>query len=141
MMSTIVGLTTIGTVSSANRSQGLFGFWIPKPIILGADEGTEGVTAGSRTWSWPNPFRENVSIEVQLSGSTVADADVFNSVGEHVATLPVAMLRDDAATFTWDGLTSLGTPIASGSYTVRISVTEPLRQRRIMYSTTITRIR
>lgn len=141
LMSGIVGLTSIGNVRSALRSEALLGFWVPIPIILSADRESGDVVAGERTWTWPNPFRDNVQIEVQLSGSTAAEADIFDNLGQHVASLALSSLRDDVAAFSWNGASSLGSPCSSGTYTVRIHVTEPIRQRRIMYSTTITRIR
>lgn len=141
LLSGIVGLTAIGASRSPMQSQALFGFWVPIPIILGTPDEFTPVLAGQRTWTWPNPFRENVHIEVQLSGSTIAEADIFDNIGQHVANVPLEALHDDVATFTWNGLMNNGSPSATGSYTVRINVTEPLRQRRLMYSTTITRIR
>lgn len=141
LMSSIIGLTSIGTVQSASRSEALLGFWVPIPIILSADRESGDVTAGERTWTWPNPFRDNVQIEIQLSGSSAVEADIYDNIGQHVTTVPVSSLRDDFAVFSWNGASSLGHPCASGTYTVRIHVIEPLRQRRIMYSTTITRIR
>lgn len=140
-MSGIVGLTTIGTTWAALRSQALFGFFVPMPIILSADRNTGDVATGHRTWAWPNPFRENVQILVQLSGAKATNADVYDNIGQLVATIPIASLHDDAATFMWDGKSTDGSQSATGSYTVRVNVTEPYAQRRIMYSTTITRIR
>lgn len=140
-MSGIVGLTTIGTTRTTLQSQALFGFFVPIPIILSADRNTEDVVTGHRTWAWPNPFRENVHILVQLTGARATDADVYDNIGQLVTTIPIVSLHDDAATFMWDGKNAGGSQSASGSYTVRINVNEPFGQRRIMYSTTITRIR
>lgn len=141
VLSGIVGLTAIGATRAPMQSQALLGFWVPMPIILSTPDDFTPVLAGDRTWTWPNPFRENVHIEVQLSGSTRAEADIFDNIGQHVASIPLEALHDDRATFTWNGLMNDGSPSATGSYAVRINVTEPLRQRRLMYSTTITRIR
>lgn len=141
LLSGIVGLTAIGATRSPIQSQALLGFWVPIPIILSTPNDFTPVVAGDRTWTWPNPFRENVHIEVQLLGSTTAEADIFDNIGQHVASVPMEALHDDVATFTWNGLIKSGSPSATGTYTVRINVTEPLRQRRLMYSTTITRIR
>ncbi len=141
LMSATAGLTSIGITQSDSRSRAYFGFWVQRPIILSIDTEPGTVIAGERTWSWPNPFRDNVQIEVQLSGATASGADVFDNIGQFVASLPVSSLRDDAAVFVWNGICEGGLPCSSGTYTVRINVTEPIHQRRIVYSTTISRVR
>ena len=140
-LSSIVGLSTLGTVRASLQSKMLFGFWVPLPVILSSERKPPDVVAGDRIWTWPNPFREDVQIEVQLLGSKAVEADIFDIVGQHIVTLPVLSLRDDVAAFRWNGASSSGALCASGVYTIRIHLTEPVRQRKILCTSTITRNR
>lgn len=141
LLSSIVGLTSIGTTTSAVRVKTYLGFWVPIPVILSADDSATNVVAGARIWSWPNPFRDQVSIDVQVPDRSVVEANIYTSIGKHVATLAVASRRSDGVTFTWDGTASDPTTGASGTYLVRVFVQEPLLQRRIVYSSSLTRVR
>ncbi|MEY3387077.1 MAG: hypothetical protein RIR53_1888 [Bacteroidota bacterium] len=141
LMSGIVGLTSIGTISSPPKARAYLGFWVPIPVILNADETPIEVVAGARIWSWPNPFREYITIDVRTPAGTAAEASIYNGVGKHVSALEVSSRHADGVTFTWDGSTDEGFTSASGTYVVRVFVREPLHQRRIAYSSTITRVR
>lgn len=141
MLNSVAGLTVIGNTWSASTSEFLFGFFVPIPVIIKSEDTTSDVVAGSRIWTWPNPFRENVTIEVQLGNSPTAEAEIFSSIGQHVATAELTSLRTGVATFTWSGMRADGTLCTAGTYTLRILMVEPIRQRRLMYSSTITRIR
>lgn len=140
-MSSMVGLTAIGNVSSAEKGKAYLGFWVPIPVILSAEEPTPDVVAGARIWSWPNPFRDHVSIDVQLPDRAMAEASVFSSIGKHVATLELTARHRDGVTFTWDGVCDDGASGATGTYLVRVFVQEPLRERRLVYTSSITRMR
>lgn len=140
-MSSVAGLTSLGTLRSSRQASMLLGLWLPRQIILAADDASNDVVSGARIWSWPNPFRDNVSIDVLCPTGTSAEADVFNAIGKHITSLTVAARRQDGITFSWNGLSKDGTSCATGNYTIRVLILDPLYQRRILYSTTLSRIR
>ncbi|MBU3698671.1 MAG: hypothetical protein FGM33_01485 [Candidatus Kapabacteria bacterium] len=141
LMSGTVGLTSIGTISSAPKAKAYLGFWVPIPVILDAGETPTEVVAGARIWSWPNPFRDHVSIDVRTPDGAMAEAAIYNGIGKHVASLEITSRHPEGVTFSWDGSTDEGFTSATGTYVVRVFVREPLHQRRIAYSSTITRVR
>ncbi|HBB26205.1 MAG TPA: hypothetical protein DCZ59_08065 [Bacteroidetes bacterium] len=141
LLSSVVGLTSIGTLTSVTRGKAYLGFWVPIPVILSADDQATDIVAGARIWSWPNPFRDHVSIDVQVPERSLVEANIYSSIGKHVAALTVASRRSDGVTFTWDGTTDDALEGASGIYLVRVFVQEPLHQRRIVYSSSLTRVR
>lgn len=141
LLSSIVGLTSIGTVMSSARGKAYLGFWVPIPVILSAADQSTDVVAGARIWSWPNPFRDHVSIDVQVPERSLVEASIYTSVGKHVAALAIASRRSDGVTFTWDGTGVDAIEGASGAYLVRVFVQEPLHQRRLVYSSSLTRVR
>lgn len=140
LLNSIVGLTSIGRTSSRDQAKKYLGFWVPIPVILGAEDGGDNVVTGARIAAWPNPFRELITIDLQCDHPTGATADVYSSIGKHLSAVPISGLRTDGITFTWNGTSSDGQACAAGSYTIRILVHDPLYRGRLLYSTTVSKV-
>lgn len=133
-LSSIVGLNSIGVVRQ-NSHKVMLGFWVPIKVITSTPE--EDVVAGARAWAWPNPFRDNVSIEVYVPMIQHAHADIFDLNGTLVHTIVGSEIRSDGIVFTWNGLDSRGSPVANGLYTVRVQLRQFVRDHSILFSTTV----
>ena len=134
-LSTIVGLTSAGTYRSLNHRL-MLGFWIPVEVVTSVGSGSDVVT-GARVWTWPNPFRDNLHIEVTHPFIEFAHADIYNNRGSLIRSVTPNQLRPDAALFLWNGLDAGGTPVANGLYTVRVSVQQFSSTTREHFSATI----
>lgn len=133
-LSTIVGLNSIGTLRK-NSHKVMMGFWIPFKIITSSPD--DDVVAGARAWAWPNPFRDNVSIDVFIPMVQHAHADIFDVHGTLVHSIVGRELRSDGVLFSWNGLDAKGTPVANGLYTVRVLVRQFSNQNDVLFTTTV----
>ena len=134
-LSTIVGLNAVGTFRSVNHRM-MLGFWIPIEIVTSIGPESD-VVAGARVWTWPNPFRDNLHIEVTHPLIEFAHADIYNNRGSLVKSAAPAHVLSDGALFTWDGLDTEGNPVANGIYTVRVVVQQFYSSKRQHFSATI----
>lgn len=134
-LSTIVGLTSLGRVQ-ASSSRTLLGFWMPYKLITDVEEASD-VVAGPRIWSWPNPFRDDVNIELLVPFIESVHADIYNNHGSHVGRIRTGTINPDGAILTWNGLDSSGDPVANGLYTLRITIRQFTRQTSSILSATI----
>ena len=134
-LSTIVGLNAIGTYRSANHRL-MLGFWVPIEIVTSVGPESD-VVAGARVWTWPNPFRDNLHIEVTHPLIEFAHADIYNNRGSLVKSVTPVHVRSEGALFSWDGLDAEGNPVANGIYTVRVAVQQFYSSRRQHFSATI----
>lgn len=140
LLGSIVGLTSIGRTSTRDHAKKYLGFWVPIPVILGAEDTDNTIVPGARVAAWPNPFRDLISIDLQCDHPNGATADVYSSIGKHIGAIPVSALRTDGITFTWNGTSTDGQICAAGSYTIRILVHDPLYRRKLLYSTTVSKV-
>jgi hypothetical protein len=88
-----------------------------------AFERVELVDGFVRTGLWPNPFRGATEVRFALSQESPVRLVVFNAAGRRVRRL----MRDDACPpgvhrVGWDGRDDRGTPVATGTYFVRVTV-------------------
>ncbi|MFN5378690.1 MAG: FlgD immunoglobulin-like domain containing protein [Ignavibacteria bacterium] len=134
-LSTIVGLNAIGTFRSVNHRL-MLGFWIPIEVVTSVGPESD-VVAGARVWTWPNPFRDNLHIEVTHPLIEFAHADIYNNRGSIVNSVTPTQMRADGALFTWDGLDAEDNPVANGIYTVRVVVQQFYSSSREHFSATI----
>jgi hypothetical protein len=71
--------------------------------------------------NYPNPFNPetNISFDIQQSGNVTLE--VFNAVGQHVATLVNGELSAGAYNVRWNGSRDNGSRVASGVYLYRLT--------------------
>jgi len=77
--------------------------------------------------NYPNPFNPVTKIIFDLPERTKATLDVFNVLGQKVATLVDAELAADRYEVEWDG-----TNVASGIYFYRLSTDQFLMTKKMM---------
>ncbi len=82
--------------------------------------------------NYPNPFNPGTSIEFSLPTMSRATVEVFNVVGEKVATLIDHFLPAGRYTVDWDGLNADRKPAASGMYFYRLSAGDFTETKKMM---------
>jgi hypothetical protein len=79
----------------------------------------ELIPAVIKVSAYPNPFREQLSIELSSSKSSEIKLNIYNIKGQLVKTIS-QQLSSGQNTLKWDGLDRSGNPSASGVYLVKI---------------------
>ena len=82
--------------------------------------------------NYPNPFNPSTIIPYQLPALTHVRLEVFNVLGQHVATLVDREQPAGRHTATWYGTDAAGRAVAAGLYLYRISGTGPSETRRMV---------
>ena len=135
-LSGIAGLSAIGFVT-AERSKVALGFWVPRDLITFTPEEPD-VTAGSRSWAWPNPFVNELYINISMPQAIYARAHVYDMLGNHITDLHMDRQTSQGVKFTWDGVDNHGNPVASGSYLIRVLIRQHAVSQESLLSTVVT---
>lgn len=80
----------------------------------------------------PNPFNPVTSISFSLVNSANVNLEVYNIMGQIVATLVDEYLPAGECTVTWDGADMTGTRVASGIYFYRLTVDGTSETKKMM---------
>jgi hypothetical protein len=80
----------------------------------------------------PNPFNPNTSIDFALPRSAHVTIDVYNTLGQKVATLVDEPLNVGLKRVEWDGTDYSGQPVASGVYFYRMTADEFSETKKMM---------
>jgi hypothetical protein len=93
--------------------------------VLAVRNATPRANAGTVTeyalyQNFPNPFNPSTQIRFDLAGNTWVKLEVFNSLGQLVATLVNEARPTGAYTVRWDGNTADGVNAPSGLYVYRL---------------------
>jgi len=82
---------------------------------------------------YPNPFNPSTTIAFELSVRSPVSIQVYNVLGQRVATLADAtMLQAGKHEYTWDGMLSGGKRAPSGAYIFRVSTPSAMQSRKVM---------
>ena len=71
--------------------------------------------------NYPNPFNPTTNIDFVISTSERVTLEVYNVLGQKVATLVNGQLNAGAYTFTWNGSNDFGERVTSGVYIYRFT--------------------
>ena len=82
--------------------------------------------------NYPNPFNPSTIIPYQLSAPTHVRLEIFNVLGQHIATLVDREQPAGRYTATWHGTDAAGRAVAAGLYLYRIRGTGPSETRRMV---------
>ncbi len=69
---------------------------------------------------YPNPFKEQLTIEVAISGASTLDVEVFDAGGRLVRNLFHGS-EIETQTIFWDGKNDRGIKMAPGSYFLKVN--------------------
>ncbi|HNZ07692.1 MAG TPA: T9SS type A sorting domain-containing protein, partial [Candidatus Cloacimonadota bacterium] len=69
--------------------------------------------------AWPNPFRQDISIEMELTRSSAQEISVYNLRGQKVRGLAMSISNDSKGLASWDGRDNDGADCPAGIYLIR----------------------
>ena len=96
------------------------------------DRGTALPTSFALGQNYPNPFNPSTIIPYQIPASTHVRLEVFNMLGQHLATLVDAERSAGAHTAQWDGTDVAGRAVGAGVYIYRLSGGGMTESRRMV---------
>ena len=82
--------------------------------------------------NYPNPFNPSTVIPYQLPAATEVRLDVFNVLGQHVATLVDAEQQAGFHTAKWDATDAAGQAMAAGVYFYRLTTSGGQQTQRMV---------
>ena len=82
--------------------------------------------------AYPNPFNPETTIGYALPQASTVRIEVFNLLGQRVQTLVHAEQAAGRHTVRWDGRSSSGATVASGTYLIRMSSDQFVQTRKVM---------
>ena len=113
------------SVGTTTNEEGYFGLAAPRL----ADARPQGFAL---LQNYPNPFNPSTIIPYQLPAPTHVRLEVFNVLGQHVATLVDREQPAGRHTATWHGTDAAGRAVAAGLYLYRIRGTKSSETRRMV---------
>jgi len=66
--------------------------------------------------NYPNPFNPETKIQFDVAEKSHVSVEIFNLVGQKVATLANSTMEVGKYTITWNGMNDKGAPLPSGMY-------------------------
>jgi len=82
--------------------------------------------------NYPNPFNPTTTITFSTTDADRATIEVFNALGEKVATVFDGFVSQGITTTTWDGMNDRGRQVASGVYFYRLKAGESEQSRKMV---------
>ncbi len=107
-------------VYAAGGSNGIYIFQLDFPT--GIDGATEiPIASFVLEQNYPNPFNPSTTIRLELPKNDHVRIDIFNVIGQKVATLIEGKLSAGSHKLVWNGKDHAGLPVATGQYFYRMS--------------------
>ena len=116
----------IGTTTDAT------GYFALSLQAFSTDKGTALPTSFALGQNYPNPFNPSTIIPYQIPVSTHVRLEVFNLLGQRLATLVDAERSAGAHTAQWDGTDVAGRAVGAGVYIYRLSGGGMTESRRMV---------
>lgn len=82
--------------------------------------------------NYPNPFNPGTSFEYSLEHRSIVKIELFNDLGQLVATLVDGMQEPGTHTVSWDGRATSGEPAPSGVYFYRLETDGGLQTKKMI---------
>ena len=125
----LFGLTDLRQLAGTTTDETGY-FALPLEALEEVSELPEGFFLGQ---NYPNPFNPSTNIPYQLPASTHVRLEVFNMLGQRVATLVDRERPPGFHTARWDGTDAAGRAVAAGVYLYRLqSGGTSLTQRMVL---------
>ena len=96
------------------------------------DRGTALPTNFALGQNYPNPFNPSTIIPYQIPTSVYVRLEVFNMLGQHLATLVDGERSAGVHTAQWDGTDASGRAVGAGVYIYRLSGGGPMVSQRMV---------
>lgn len=102
------------------------------PIHVAVEDASLTPVASMSLHGFPNPFRENITIELKSPAANKASVKVYNLRGQLVNSLFTGGKSAKDLILNWDGRDEHGKTVASGIYLIRSEADGKCATRRIM---------
>ena len=86
----------------------------------------------SLSQNYPNPFNPTTSFEFNLPAKSEVKIEVFNIIGQNVATLLDKEMAAGSYKVEWDGKDNNGTDVSTGIYLYRLSTNHYVSTKKMM---------
>jgi hypothetical protein len=84
---------------------------------------------------YPNPFSDEVTVEINLSAETEVSVEVSNQLGQRVEILEKGkLLNRGVHRLVWDGTNSGKSRVTPGVYIIRMKIDDTVYYRKVIYS-------
>jgi hypothetical protein len=118
-----VGQPFVGRSQLANTlvESGFLANPLLRGIVVGVNEQPDLPTAYALSQNYPNPFNPSTTIRFALPVQSKVSAEVYNILGQRVATLVNEVLPAGYHTIEWNGTGSNSQHLSSGVYFLRLA--------------------
>ena len=82
--------------------------------------------------NYPNPFNPETVIKYELARGAEVRLEIYNLVGQKIATLVNEKLESGVHSITWNGRDALGSPVASGVYFYRLKTSSFVASKKML---------
>jgi hypothetical protein len=125
------------TIEPLNNSQPVFEKGSSLFAQLALPTGLEGIT--NRGFAdvkvYPNPFTDEVNVEINLASDAQVQVEVLNQLGQRVKMITTKQLLPGGLhKLTWDGRNTSNREVAPGFYHIRIGIDDSIVHRKIVLS-------
>jgi immune inhibitor A len=103
-------------------------------FAAGTDDGDDVIlpTRVDLFQNYPNPFNPATTIQFAVPASGLVSLEVYNIIGEKVATLLNDVVSAGVVSINWDGKSDSGYPLASGVYLCRLETEESAETKKMI---------
>ena len=122
VLSGTIGQVIIGTPALTDGSTLFEGFWLPIDTTVSIEEEGGDPNAGGIS-NYPNPFSVSTTIIFDAPVEGTVHVRVFDLVGNLVRTLTQELSVAGEQHIVFDGLSDVGSPLASGTYVYEVTGT------------------
>jgi len=84
--------------------------------------------------TWPNPFRDNISINLTLENPSEVSLEIYNLSGQKVKTVVSGTLNEGTHLYTWNGSSEEGIQLPDGMYLYLLKHGHMLKSGKIIIS-------
>lgn len=102
-----------------------------------ATTGLDGLFASEQPeiHCYPNPFSDEITVEISLFDETEVHVEVLNQLGQQVKTLAAGeQLNRGVHRLIWDGTNAGKSRVAPGIYLIRMKIDDTVYYRKLIYS-------
>ena len=82
---------------------------------------------------YPNPVKENLNINFDITNSGKIDLAVYNLLGEQIRIITDSFKFEGPYSFNWDGRTETGLKVPAGLYFIRLHAGNHIQSKKVVF--------
>jgi len=119
-------------VLSASRDDNKIAWYQNDSVIPSVSTSVQTVKEFELRPNYPNPFNPETTIIYQLPEATAVKLEIYNIIGEKVATLVETEQPAGSYSMRWHGKDDSGRPVTSGVYIYRLQTDRFVEGRKML---------